>query len=82
MAFCREHPGWTSRCRSEVVFGEELPKTSTGKIQKYILRKEAKGYEPHFFESSARKAAPAKHAEGVLTSALCLFAGLPKSPPG
>ena len=34
-------PGRASRCRSAVVFGE-LPKTSTGKIQKFVLREQAK----------------------------------------
>jgi fatty-acyl-CoA synthase len=40
VAFCREHLAKFKAPRS-VVFGE-LPKTSTGKIQKYVLRERAK----------------------------------------
>jgi fatty-acyl-CoA synthase len=40
VAFCREHIA-RFKVPSRVVFGE-LPKTSTGKIQKYVLRERAK----------------------------------------
>jgi fatty-acyl-CoA synthase len=40
IAFCREHMAHF-KCPKTVVFGP-LPKTSTGKIQKYVLREQAK----------------------------------------
>jgi len=40
IAFCRQHVAHYKALR-HVVFGE-LPKTSTGKVQKYILRERAK----------------------------------------
>ena len=48
VAYCREHVAHYKAPRF-VVFGE-LPKTSTGKVQKYILREKAKALscpEPH-----------------------------------
>ena len=39
MAHCKKHLAWFKVPRA-VVFGE-LPKTSTGKIQKFKLRKQA-----------------------------------------
>jgi fatty-acyl-CoA synthase len=41
IAFCREHLAHY-KCPRHVVFGE-VPKTSTGKIQKFVLRERAKG---------------------------------------
>jgi fatty-acyl-CoA synthase len=41
IAFCRDHLAHY-KCPRHVVFGE-VPKTSTGKIQKYVLRERAKG---------------------------------------
>ena len=41
IAFCRENLAHY-KCPREVVFGE-LPKTSTGKIQKFVLRRQATG---------------------------------------
>jgi fatty-acyl-CoA synthase len=41
IAFCRERLA-RYKCPRHVVFGE-VPKTSTGKIQKYVLRERAKG---------------------------------------
>jgi fatty-acyl-CoA synthase len=41
IAFCREHLA-RYKCPRHVVFAE-LPKTSTGKIQKFVLRARAKG---------------------------------------
>ncbi len=41
IAFCREHLAGF-KCPKTVLF-EELPKTSTGKIQKFILREKARG---------------------------------------
>ena len=41
IAWCREHLA-RYKCPRHVVFGE-VPKTSTGKIQKYVLRERAKG---------------------------------------
>jgi len=41
IAWCREHLAHY-KCPRHVVFGE-VPKTSTGKIQKYVLRERAKG---------------------------------------
>jgi fatty-acyl-CoA synthase len=41
IAFCREHLA-RYKCPRHVVFAE-LPKTSTGKIQKFVLRERAKG---------------------------------------
>jgi fatty-acyl-CoA synthase len=44
IAFCRERIAHF-KCPREVVFGD-LPKTATGKIQKYVLREQAwKGYD-------------------------------------
>ncbi|MGE0851667.1 MAG: acyl-CoA synthetase [Hyphomicrobiaceae bacterium] len=40
-AFCREHLA-RYKCPRHVIFGE-VPKTSTGKIQKFVLRERAKG---------------------------------------
>jgi fatty-acyl-CoA synthase len=40
MAFCREHMA-RFKCPRTIVFGP-LPKTSTGKIQKFVLREQAK----------------------------------------
>ncbi|MCK5273802.1 MAG: acyl-CoA synthetase, partial [Alphaproteobacteria bacterium] len=40
MEFCREHMA-RFKCPRTVVFGP-LPKTSTGKIQKFVLREQAK----------------------------------------
>ena len=40
MAYCREHVAHYKAPRH--VFFEELPKTSTGKVQKFILRQMAK----------------------------------------
>ncbi len=47
IAFCRESLGAASRRPRRVVFGE-LPKTSTGKIQKFLLREQAKGCSRRF----------------------------------
>ena len=41
IAWCRDHLA-RYKCPRHVVFGE-LPKTSTGKIQKFVLRERAKG---------------------------------------
>ena len=41
IAFCREHMAHF-KCPKVVMFGP-LPKTSTGKVQKYVLRDQAKG---------------------------------------
>jgi fatty-acyl-CoA synthase len=41
IAWCRDHLA-RYKCPRHVVFGE-VPKTSTGKIQKYVLRERAKG---------------------------------------
>ena len=41
IAFCREHMAHF-KCPRSIVFGP-LPKTSTGKIQKFVLRDQAKG---------------------------------------
>ena len=41
IAFCRDHLAHF-KAPKEVIFGE-LPKTSTGKIQKYVLRERARG---------------------------------------
>ena len=41
MAWCREHLAGYKIPRT-IVF-EELPKTSTGKVQKFVLRERAKG---------------------------------------
>ena len=38
-AFCRDHLGRTSRRRAASTAVDDLPKTATGKIQKYVLRK-------------------------------------------
>ena len=43
IAWCREHLA-RYKCPRHVIFGE-LPKTSTGKIQKFVLRERAKGVE-------------------------------------
>ncbi|KAF9344433.1 hypothetical protein BGX26_004371 [Mortierella sp. AD094] len=44
IAFCKEHIS-RFKCPSAIVIMDELPKTSTGKIQKYVLREqEWKGY--------------------------------------
>ncbi|MEQ9125250.1 MAG: acyl-CoA synthetase, partial [Alphaproteobacteria bacterium] len=40
IAFCREHMAHF-KCPRDVVFGP-LPKTSTGKVQKFLLRERAK----------------------------------------
>jgi fatty-acyl-CoA synthase len=41
IAFCRENMA-RFKVPKKVVFGP-LPKTSTGKVQKYVLREQAKG---------------------------------------
>ena len=41
IAFCRDHMAHF-KCPRSIVFGP-LPKTSTGKIQKFVLREQAKG---------------------------------------
>ena len=41
MAWCREHMASFKTPRT-IIFGD-LPKTSTGKIQKFVLRERAKG---------------------------------------
>jgi len=40
IAFCRDNMAHY-KCPKKVVFGP-LPKTSTGKVQKYVLREQAK----------------------------------------